>query len=115
VQRNRRLLIVEDEIRLRRSIARYFELCGLEVAEAGSVLEAHRQLDAGEFDAFVLDVGLPDGDGLSLLERTQARRSVVVTAHPDRARFETCGVVRHLAKPLDLRELRSAVEAAAFV
>jgi len=114
MERSLRLLIVEDEICLRRSIARYFELCGLEVTEAGSVLEASRHLDAGDFDAVVLDIGLPDGDGLSLLPRTQARRSVVLTANPDSARLASSGVIRHLAKPVDLRELRSAVEAASF-
>jgi CheY-like chemotaxis protein len=108
-----RLLIVEDEVGLRRSLARYFALCGLEVTEAGSVGEAHEHLDAGVFDVVVLDVGLPDGDGLTLLPRTDARRSVVVTADPDPDRFRGVGVIRHLAKPLDLRELRTAVEAAA--
>lgn len=92
-------------------MARYFEGLGLQVTEAGSLGEAHRRLDAADFDAVVLDVGLPDGDGLTLLARTNARRSVVVTANPDPDRFEGCGVIRYLAKPLDLRELRSAVEA----
>jgi len=93
-------------------MSRYLERCGLEVTEAGSVGEAHRHLDAGDFDAVVIDVGLPDGDGLTLLARTDAVHSVVVTANPDPVRFEGCGVVRYLAKPLDLCELRSAVEAA---
>jgi two-component system OmpR family response regulator len=112
VRRSHRLLIVEDEAALRRSMARYLDACGLRVTEAGSVREAHRCLDAGDFDALVLDVALPDGDGLTLLARTDARRAVVVTAHPDPIRFEGCGVIRYLAKPLDLRELFSAIEAA---
>ena len=96
-------------------MSRYFERCGLQVTEAGSVGEAHRHLDAGDFDAVVIDVGLPDGDGLTLLARTDVLRSIVVTANPDPVRFEGCGVIRYLAKPLDLCELRSAIEAASRI
>jgi DNA-binding response OmpR family regulator len=108
-----RILIVEDEVRLRRALVTYFERCGLEVAQAGSLQEARERLDLERFDAVILDVGLPDGDGLSLLPSTDARHSVVVSAHPDPQRFADCGVVHHLPKPVDLRELRSVVEAAA--
>lgn len=114
MRRRRRLLIVEDEAGLRRSMARYFEGCGLQVTEASSLHEAHRRLDGANFDAVVLDVDLPDGDGLTLLARTDARRSVVVTANPDPTRLEGYGVIRYLAKPLDLQQLRSAIEAARF-
>ena len=114
VVRRRSLLIVEDEAGFRRSMASYFEGCGLRVTEAGSVGEAHRRLDAEDFDAVVLDVALPDGDGLSLLARTDARRAVVVSGNPDPIRFEVRGVILYLAKPVDLCELRSAVEVASL-
>ena len=100
----RRVLIVEDEIGLRCRLARYLEGRGLAVSQAGSLAEAETLLDREEFDAVVLDVGLPDGDGLTLLTRSPAERSLVITANPDPERFERCGVVHHLAKPLDLPE-----------
>ena len=109
----RRILIVEDETRLRRALVRYFEHCGVEVVEAASLREARASLARERFDAVVLDVGLPDGDGLSLLPVASARRAVVVTANPDPERFADCGVLHHLPKPVDLRELRSVVEMAA--
>ena len=107
--RGTHLLIVEDEVVLRRCLAAYFEAQGLRVSQAGSITEAAELLDRSEFDAAVLDVGLPDGDGLSLLERTNADRSLVITANPDPSRFERCGVQHHLQKPVDLRALSDAV------
>jgi DNA-binding response OmpR family regulator len=107
------ILIVEDEVNLRRCLAKYLESKGLRVTLAGSLAEAEALLDQRGFSAVVLDVGLPDGDGLTLLRRTTAERALVITANPDRARFESCGVVHHLPKPLDLMEVRSAVEAMA--
>ena len=100
----RRVLIVEDEAGLRGCLATYLEARGVEVAQAGSLAEAEWLLDRLTFDAVVLDVGLPDGDGLTLLERSPAERSLIISANPDPARFARCGVVHHLAKPLDLPE-----------
>ena len=111
VAKTKRLLIVEDEERLRRSVSRYLESHGIEVTQAGSLEEARSYLDAGAFDAVVLDVGLPDGDGLALLPLAGVQRAVVVTANPEPKRFRDCGVRHHLAKPLDLRELHWTVEA----
>ncbi len=109
MQQSRRVLIVEDEIGLRRWLASYIEGRGLAVVQVGSLAEAEVELDREAFDAVVLDVGLPDGDGLTLLSRSSAERSLVITANPDLARFERCGVVHHLAKPLDLPEFAREV------
>ena len=104
------MLIVEDETLLRGALATFFESRGLEVTQAGSVGEALRALEEVDFDAVVLDVGLPDGDGLSLLPQIDAERSIVITANPDPERFKRCGVLHHLEKPLDLRELMQTVD-----
>jgi DNA-binding response OmpR family regulator len=100
-----RVLIVEDEEVLRQSLARYLAGRGLAVAVAGSLAEARMALAGGAFEAVVLDVGLPDGDGLDLLERAGAGRALVVSGAPDPARYARHGVVHHLAKPLDLRRV----------
>ena len=107
----RRVLIVEDEIGLRRSLARYLEDRGLEVTQAGCISEAEGLLDQIAFDAVVLDVGLPDGDGLTLLARLPAERSLVISVEADPERLERCGVLHFLAKPLDLRVFASEVRA----
>ena len=109
VAEKRRILIVEDEVGLRRSLARYLESRGDSVMQAGCLAEAKIYLDRHDFDVVVLDVGLPDGDGLTLLQSTGAERSLVITAIPDPDRFARSGVRRHLTKPLDLIEFACEV------
>ncbi len=102
--RERRVLIVEDEARLRRYLAMSLIGAGIEVEQAGSLEEAQSLLARRRFDAVVLDVGLPDGDGLSLLACSPVDRALVITANPDAGRFESLGVLHHLTKPIDLPE-----------
>ena len=108
-----RLLVVEDERVLCASIVAYFGAQGWEVEGAASLDEARRCLARTRFDAAILDVRLPDGDGLSLLRRTGTGRAVVVSAEPDPARYEAHGVRHQLPKPLDLIELERFVQRAA--
>ena len=104
-----RLLIVEDENLLRRSLARFFVGRGFDVVEATCLAEAEKQLDAGPYQAALLDVGLPDGNGLQLLNDLGADRSIVITANPDPEHFEQRGVRQFLTKPLDLPQLAQLV------
>ncbi len=104
-----RLLIVEDENLLRRSLARFFLGRGFEVVEATCLAEAEEQLDAGPYQAALLDVGLPDGNGLRRLDELGAERSIVITARPDPEDFEQRGVRQFLTKPLDLPHLAELV------
>jgi len=96
------LLIVEDESVLSRCLARHFESEGVDVVVAESLSEARTVVGADRFDACLLDVGLPDGDGLSLLPAIGAERSIVITANPDSRRLASAGVRHLLPKPLDL-------------
>ena len=96
------LLIVEDEPVLRRCLEFHFCNRGMEVSVAGSLSEARSLIEVADFDAALLDVGLPDGDGLSLLPSLPPDRSVVITANPDFERLETLGVKHVVPKPLDL-------------
>ncbi len=104
-----RLLIVEDEHLLRRSLARFFLGRGFDVVEATCLAEAEEQLGEGPYQAALLDVGLPDGNGLQLLHKLGAERSIVITAKPDPESFEQCGVRQFLTKPLDLPHLAELV------
>jgi predicted glycosyltransferase/ActR/RegA family two-component response regulator len=99
------LLIVEDEGVLSGCLERFFTGRGLNVAVAGSIAEARSHLSQLNFDACLLDVGLPDGDGLSLIKDMDPARAIVITANPEEQRFADLGV-QHLApKPLDLDEI----------
>jgi predicted glycosyltransferase len=108
-----RVLIVEDEPSLRRVLARAIAADGYEVAQAGSLASARQLLDGGGFQAAVLDVGLPDGDGLSLLSEFPPERALIVTANPDERVLARAGARRVLAKPLDLQTLRNNVRSLA--
>jgi DNA-binding response OmpR family regulator len=97
-----RLLIVEDERLLRRSLTHYFELRGYEVAEAGCLAEAEEQLATGPFEAALVDVCLPDGNGLCLLERIGSARVIAMSAHPSFFELGGRAVLHRMEKPLDL-------------
>lgn len=104
------LLLTEDETLIRESLARFFERRGYDVVGAASLAESQARLEEDDFDAVVLDVGLPDGDGLSLLALVPAERVIVISANPEPDRYARCAVRHHFAKPLDLEVLLHAVE-----
>jgi len=106
---HRRMLVVEDETLLGDALGAWFEACGFAVERAKSLAEARIQLAGAPFDATLLDVRLPDGDGLSLLESVRPTRTVVISATPDEDRYLRLGVLHHLPKPLELRELERLV------
>lgn len=106
-----RILIVEDEVVLRKNLARLFVREGYEVVTVGSRAEALVTLRHGSFEALLLDLMLPDGDGLDLLVELgehQPRQTVVMTAcsTPERElRARQLNVCQVLRKPLDLLQL----------
>ena len=60
-----KILLVEDDTVLREGLLELFTRDGYQVVTAGSVREARERL-AGDIQAVVMDVGLPDGDGVGL-------------------------------------------------
>ncbi len=105
MNRGSSLLIVEDEHVLSSCLRRHFTALGVDVTIAGSLAEGRGCLGRGTFDACLLDVGLPDGDGLSLLGALSVDRSIVITATPNPERLAAAGVRHVLPKPLDLDEV----------
>ncbi|MBF0374747.1 MAG: response regulator transcription factor [Alphaproteobacteria bacterium] len=69
---SKRILIVDDDLPLRRSLCEQLAAEGFAVAEAGSVAEA-RAVAGDGWDAILLDVGLPDGDGRDLCRDLRGR------------------------------------------
>ncbi len=86
-----RVLLVEDDDAYAAQIAA--ELGGgpqdVEVHRAGTIADARRQLGSGPFDAILLDLSLPDSQGIETVDRAQAVAAgvpiVVLTAHDDAA------------------------------
>ena len=109
------ILLVEDDAVLRRGLAELFTREGCRVIEAASVREAKEKLN-GEVQAVVLDVGLPDGDGVTLCrqwrERGEQRPILFLTAKDeelDVARALDSGGNDYVTKPFRMQELLSRV------
>src|SRR5450756_1013882 len=63
------LLIVEDEAPARHALAEYLERRGYVIHEAATAQEAMREWDAHRADLVLLDLGLPDLDGVEVIRR----------------------------------------------
>jgi len=113
------ILIVEDEATLARNIGLYLQRHGFETEIAGSAEEGLQRLDAFKPDAVLLDLRLPDMDGLTALARMRAAESrllvILITAH---GTVETAveamkaGAYDFLTKPVALSKLKLLLDKA---
>ncbi len=113
-----RLLLVEDNAELARLTARGLSQAGFEADVAASLADASDLLGANAYGAIILDLGLPDGDGLSLLATLRARSDetpvLVLTARgtlQDRVTGLHKGADDYLIKPFALEELVARLHA----
>jgi CheY-like chemotaxis protein len=113
-----RILVVEDDRALRDVLRLALADAGWEIATAGNGQHGLTQLAAGPFDAVVLDVGLPDIDGVALCRRLRRAGNLVpVIMVSARAEIDQriggldAGADDYLPKPFDLGELRARVRA----
>ena len=109
------LLLVEDDSVLRSGLMELFAREGYRVIEAGSVREARARLD-DSVQGIVMDVGLPDGDGVSLCREWRAqgetRPILFLTAKDeefDVVRGLDSGGNDYVTKPFRMQELLSRV------
>ena len=109
------LLLVEDDAVLREGLTELFVREGYRVVEAGSVREARARLD-DDVQAIVMDVGLPDGDGVALCREWRAmgdtRPILFLTARDeefDVVRGLDSGGNDYVTKPFRMQELLSRV------
>ena len=117
----RPILIVDDDSALRDTLTEQLAVDGEFVAtEAGSVMEAEEKLLAKDarFDAVILDVGLPDGDGrdfcVKLRHQGQKIPIIMLTgsdAETDVVRGLDSGANDYIAKPFRLNELLARLRA----
>lgn len=113
-----KLLIVEDERELSRAIMLHLDAVGFVCESAHTVAAAQEKLAAYDYDAVVLDLNLPDGNGLRLLEtikRDHVRAGVLIisarNAVDDRVKGLELGADDYLTKPFHLTELTARVQA----
>ncbi|MBU6498708.1 MAG: response regulator transcription factor, partial [Rhodospirillales bacterium] len=113
-----RLLAVEDEAELAVLLRRALEGAGFAVDLAGDLSEAEDHLALAPYDAAILDLALPDGDGLALVRRLRDRRNalpvLILTARDgldDRVLGLDAGADDYLTKPFHMPELISRIRA----
>jgi two-component system response regulator TctD len=113
-----RLLIVEDNVQLAELLAKGLQTAGYETDVLSSLEEASTVLRTTFYAALILDLGLPDGDGLTLLRELRHRNNpisvLVLTARGglyDRVHGLRSGADDYLVKPFALEELVARLEA----
>ncbi|MBR0874871.1 response regulator transcription factor [Bradyrhizobium tropiciagri] len=113
-----RLLIVEDNAELSRLLATGLLAAGYAADIVGNVAEARDALRSVTYAAMILDLGLPDGDGLTVLSELRRKMDplpvLVLTARgglQDRVSGLRSGADDYLAKPFALEELVARLEA----
>jgi len=112
-----RILLVEDDARLAAMVSDYLGEAGFRVSSTASGAEAERLLKGDSFDAAILDLMLPDMDGLDLCRRVRAESSVpmlMLTARGDpldRVVGLELGADDYLPKPFEPRELLARLRA----
>ena len=112
-----RILMIDDDNRLAGMVSDYLGGVGFRLTTAGTAREGEALLKRESFDAVILDLMLPDADGLDLCRRLRALSDVpilMLTARGepmDRVVGLEIGADDYLAKPFEPRELQARLRA----
>ncbi len=115
---NRKILVVDDDEHILRSLAQYLELEDFDVTTASSGVEALERFAESRPDLMVLDVMMPGMDGFEVLQKirqdteTSALPVLMLTArdqHADIMKGYQMGATSYLVKPFNLDELVEAI------
>jgi two-component system KDP operon response regulator KdpE len=111
------ILVVEDEQYIRRFVRTALESESHQVTEAATCKQALQELRGQRFDLVILDLGLPDSDGLTLIQdlRTWSKLPVLVLSarihESDKIKALDAGADDYLSKPFSTGELLARVRA----
>ncbi len=111
---NKQILIVDDERNVRMVYRSALETEGFDVTEAESGAAAVQKFAKSKFDVAVLDLRMPEMDGLELLEAMRDKNiktpAVIITAYgdvPNAVKAMKLGAIDFLAKPVTPEQLRT--------
>jgi DNA-binding response OmpR family regulator len=112
-----RVLIVEDEKQLLESIMTFLKESGMTCDKAVNLSEAIDKIDHNVYDCIVLDIGLPDGSGLKVINEMQQKENqtaiVIVSAKnslDDRLTGLNFGADDYVTKPFYMPELVARIK-----
>jgi len=107
-----KILLLEDELMLNDSITDYLQAQGHQVDSFVDGLDAYNRLSTDSYDLLLLDINVPQIDGLSLLEKVHQLKIYTPTIYisalvdiEDISRAYTLGCFDYLKKPFHLKEL----------
>ncbi|HEY0245988.1 MAG TPA: response regulator transcription factor [Mucilaginibacter sp.] len=113
-----KLLIIEDEQGLRESIERYFTEEGIICESCDNLQTAINKTRLYQYDCILLDIGLADGEGFTLLSHLQSTGNnegvLIISARnslDDKLKGLNLGADDYLTKPFHLAELKARVAA----
>lgn len=112
-----KLLIVDDEAKIRDLIRKYAEFSGFETEEAEDGMKAVAYAKAKSYDAIVLDIMMPELDGFSVCREIRKFSDVPILllsargAEYDKINGFECGADDYIVKPFSPRELMLRVDA----
>jgi len=105
------ILIIDDDEMIRTDMAQYLKNEGYKVSAAGTGQKGLSVLGKEEIDLVLLDLNLPDGDGLSIEQQVREEFSVPIiivtarTGQDDKLMALSLGANEYLTKPVDAKEL----------
>lgn len=111
------ILSVDDDENLQTVIGQYLEGDGYKVVKAINAESAVEKAEAQELDVILLDLVLPDGEGLTLIPQLQTKTDaaiIVVSGKSDTTEKIVClemGADDYITKPFEMRELSARIKA----
>lgn len=113
-----KLLIIEDEQELAKSMGEYLQEMGYRCEYAASLVEANNKIQSYAYDCILLDIMLPDGDGFRVLEELKAVNKqdavIIISAKhavEDKIKGLHIGADDYITKPFHLSELTARIYA----
>ena len=115
--KGRTVLSIDDDENLRTVVTQYLENDGYKTLTASNSVEALEQCDNKDIEVILLDLVLPDGEGLTLMPQIKAKSNasiIVVSGKSETTEKIIClemGADDYITKPFEMRELSARIKA----